>query len=345
MSKILISTTNSFEGIEIKEYLDIVSTNVVVGTNYFSDLGASLTDIFGGYSDTYEGKLQTIYAKAIKNIQNQTIALGGNAIVGLKIDFDEISGKGKSMFMVSAIGTSVKLAIEQVDISKSKNSGTVSCEDLNNAITKSRIIYTIEIKDYLNLEQWTYLLNNPFSEVLEGLILQYLPLNSANIYSENPKLLVDNFDNLLSLSNQDDVRELLYLHICDDEYDIVKKLITLKLFSARHILDFIDNDKVDLAIKCLSIDKEFYTKDDLENMQIIVEKIDTLSDQGKIENVKGMFSKEKERFVCICGSKNDLMQEFCSDCGRNIKGLNYMQLLAIKDFKEKVYILSEILNR
>jgi hypothetical protein len=30
-----------------------------------------------------------------------------NAIIGLKVDFDEISGKGKSMFMMSALGTAV----------------------------------------------------------------------------------------------------------------------------------------------------------------------------------------------------------------------------------------------
>src|SRR5690606_16810197 len=33
---------------------------------------------------------------------------GANAIVGIKIDFGEVSGKGNQMFMVSAVGTPVK---------------------------------------------------------------------------------------------------------------------------------------------------------------------------------------------------------------------------------------------
>ena len=42
-------------------------------------------------------------------MKNKAIRIGANAIVGFKVDFDEISGKDKSMFMVSASGTACKI--------------------------------------------------------------------------------------------------------------------------------------------------------------------------------------------------------------------------------------------
>ena len=108
MSRIITTTTNSIEGWEIKEYLQPISSNVVIGANIFSDISAAITDFFGGRSQSYERKLQEIYDQAIVTLNNKAKAVGANCIVGLKIDIGEISGKGNQMFMVSAVGTPVR---------------------------------------------------------------------------------------------------------------------------------------------------------------------------------------------------------------------------------------------
>ena len=105
----IVTTTNSIENNSIKEYIGIINANVVVGTNIFSDYAASLTDVFGGYSETYQNKLNNIYEKVTNELIRKGNILKADAILGLKIDFDEISGGGKSMFMVSASGTAVFL--------------------------------------------------------------------------------------------------------------------------------------------------------------------------------------------------------------------------------------------
>lgn len=106
----IITTTSNIEGARIVEYLDLVSVNVVIGTNFFSDWMASVTDIFGGKSSTYQRKLDDVYEEALKRMEKKATKLGADAVVGLKMDFGEVSGKEKSMFMVSAIGTAVKIA-------------------------------------------------------------------------------------------------------------------------------------------------------------------------------------------------------------------------------------------
>ena len=101
----IITVTNNIESCPIEKYLDSICANVVIGTNIFSDIAASFSDFFGGHSGSYKSKLELIYNEATKELKKKAIKLGANAIVGFSVDFDEISGGGKSMFMISASGT------------------------------------------------------------------------------------------------------------------------------------------------------------------------------------------------------------------------------------------------
>lgn len=111
----IITTTNNVEKHNVTQYLGIVNANVVLGTNFFSDFAAALTDTWGGRSGTYQNKLKLIYKDVMNELEGKARELNANAILGLHIDFDEISGGGKSMFMVSASGTAVILEKEFVD--------------------------------------------------------------------------------------------------------------------------------------------------------------------------------------------------------------------------------------
>ena len=168
---LLITTTNSIENATIEKYIDLISTNVVVGTNIFSDFGASLSDIFGGFSETYQNKLQLIYKSAIENLQLKASRIGANAVIGLKIDFDEISGKGKSMFMISALGTAVKVKFlnENPDANSNVNL-IISSDKLNKEMIKREIISKAENNISYSREEWVYLLNNPIIEIADNVI-------------------------------------------------------------------------------------------------------------------------------------------------------------------------------
>ena len=68
-NNILITVTNNLEGGTIEKYIDTICSNVVVGTNMFSDFAASFTDFFGGFSGTYKSKLELIYNEAINELK------------------------------------------------------------------------------------------------------------------------------------------------------------------------------------------------------------------------------------------------------------------------------------
>lgn len=105
---IIVSTTPTLEGHPIQEYLGVVAGEVIVGANVFRDMFANIRDIVGGRSGSYERILAEAREQSIQELQAQCGALGGNAVVGIDLDY-EVIGKTGSMLMVSASGTAVKI--------------------------------------------------------------------------------------------------------------------------------------------------------------------------------------------------------------------------------------------
>src|SRR5690606_31983431 len=158
---ILISTTNSIEGMEIEKYYDLISTNVVLGTNILSDLGASFSDLFGGTSDIYQNKLEKIYKLALEKLRLKASNLRANGVVGVKVDFDEISGGGKSMFMISVSGMAVRLKTLKKDSPiTEENRDTVLPEDLDSMVNKLKILTKVKGNNNLTDQDWEFLIEN-----------------------------------------------------------------------------------------------------------------------------------------------------------------------------------------
>lgn len=104
----IITTTPSVEGKNIKQYLGIVVGEAIVGANIFKDLFASIRDIVGGRSAAYEEELQRARDIAMQEMMARAQVLGANAIVGVDLDY-EVLGQGGSMLMVTISGTAVLL--------------------------------------------------------------------------------------------------------------------------------------------------------------------------------------------------------------------------------------------
>ncbi len=102
----LISTTHSIEGHQIKKYHGVVTGEAIIGANLFKDFFASITDLVGGRSGSYERVLREAKENALQELQYNAQALGANAVIGIDLDYETI-GSNSSMLMVTASGTAV----------------------------------------------------------------------------------------------------------------------------------------------------------------------------------------------------------------------------------------------
>ena len=102
-------TTHSLPGRETREALGIVSAECVLGINVFRDLLGGLRDIVGGRSGTHQKALREARVTCLDELAEQASALGAEAVVGIDLDYSEISGGGKGMVLLVATGTAVRL--------------------------------------------------------------------------------------------------------------------------------------------------------------------------------------------------------------------------------------------
>lgn len=102
----IVTTTNAVEGKRIVEYRGIVTGQTIMGANIFRDFFAGIRDIVGGRAASYEKVLKDARDEALRELQEEAMARGANAVVGVDLDYGAV-GSGESMLMVSVSGTAV----------------------------------------------------------------------------------------------------------------------------------------------------------------------------------------------------------------------------------------------
>lgn len=102
----IVTTTPSIEGKSITAYHGVVVGEAILGANIVRDLFAGITDILGGRSGAYEEELGKARTIALNELEDRAAAKGGNAVVGVDLDYEVIN----NMLMVSASGTAVSVA-------------------------------------------------------------------------------------------------------------------------------------------------------------------------------------------------------------------------------------------
>jgi len=104
------TTTPMVPGFTITQAIDVVSAECAYGMNIVRDLFAGVTDVVGGRSAATQTVLRDARRTVMAELRAEAFALHADAVVGVRLDFNEFSGGGKSMLFVVATGTAVRLA-------------------------------------------------------------------------------------------------------------------------------------------------------------------------------------------------------------------------------------------
>ena len=101
LSQMILATRTTF-------LIGLVSglISIIIGANIFRDIFARVTDVIGGRSGAYEKSLMEARDIALRELEDRARAAGGNAVVGVDLDYEVVGADG-GMLMVSASGTAV----------------------------------------------------------------------------------------------------------------------------------------------------------------------------------------------------------------------------------------------
>lgn len=105
---IMLTTEAYPQGLTITRRIEVVTAECAFGMNVFKDLFAGVRDVVGGRSEAVQKTLRDSRRTALYELKKEAHALGANAVVGVDLDYVELSVSG-SMVLLVASGTAVLL--------------------------------------------------------------------------------------------------------------------------------------------------------------------------------------------------------------------------------------------
>lgn len=348
MKRVFITTTNTVDNGKAIEYFGVISSHIVAGAGFLSDFAASVSDIFGGRSGSYRRQLESLYDEALGELSDKAHLLGANSILGLKIDMDNISGKGMSMFMITAVGTAAKIEFDK-EVEEIDSSESISSAMLVNEIAKRAFLQRLkDEKTYLLERDWEPILKYPDNDYVLPLSKKFFQIYTQPNESDYREKFKKNLGQLISLVDRDIAIQGIYEGLkIEKGFDPARLLIKEhSLFDAKSILALVHEGFTKRALAVLGAEKPSYTEADLQDMEELLVELEHMPNVGRIEVVQDvLFRKDVEKFICAHGHKNNSDVEFCSSCGENIKGLTRDDVKAIEVFKNRVIVLRELLTK
>ena len=108
-SDLIVTTEMSMPEYKVTQRIEVITAECVFGMNLFKDFFAGITDFLGGRSKSSQKVLRDARRTALTELRREALIVGANAVIGVDLDYSEISGDGKSMLFVVVSGTAVTI--------------------------------------------------------------------------------------------------------------------------------------------------------------------------------------------------------------------------------------------
>ena len=314
-----IATTDVLHGWTILEYHGLVTSHVVAGTGFFADLAAGMTDFFGGRSETYQRQMAAIEEDALAALRQSAAARGANWVIGARIDFDEISGKGMQMFMVSAQGTAVRAVAAPAVASQATRSGLVAGSLARNAIKRQRAMHLVARVESGQEEVTEDLLATLSDARLSESVLILLGAAMSDTGVDKAGVIATQG---LRIAPRHDVRQALQDALLRQPChrvanDLYRDLGLLDLNWVLEQMRAEDQQARHAALRMLcSCVASTYTRQDIETLKSLLEVIPSAFPENcTLHETKGMLGGAPvRRWRCAKGHDNTFGYDWCATC-------------------------------
>ena len=108
----IMLTTETAPNLNITQRIEVVTAECAFGMNIFKDLFAGGRDIVGGRSEAVQKTMRDSRRTALYELKKEAYEVGANAVVGVDLDYVELSAGG-SMVLLVASGTAVIIEVTE----------------------------------------------------------------------------------------------------------------------------------------------------------------------------------------------------------------------------------------
>lgn len=342
---IKVTTTSSLQNVEIEEYIEPISVSIVIGMNFFKDFLSGFRDIFGGKSNTYTKSLEKINQQAIYELKKRAHYLKANYVIGLTIENDEIAAQGKSMLMVTAMGTAVRVTLKNKEVIN--NLTSIGLEAFEQLELKTKLLKKAE-SDNLNLSKnnWSLIIENQISELSSFLLNKLTENPNSTDFKDNLKAFFENIDRELAITEIFSFIENNAEKDLKPVFSIVKELNLVNYDKNLSLLASDNQNLNNIGALISGVHKKNYFKSDVKAIKETIDKLESKF-PVKVEfyqTLDNLTRKDIEVWKCECGKENSLEREICRGCNKDIHGLKNPTINP-KEIKENLKHRLEILEK
>lgn len=322
-----ITTAGTIEGWVIERYCGPVVTHAVTGAGLVTEFFAGFTDVFGGRSEAIRGKLDAVRQQATEQLQAEAARLGANWVIGLRVDMDEVSGKGTMMFMVTVSGTAV--VAKSVRASASGDASVLARRECSGVQLAERMeVMRLEsIRDCRDLE-----LESVRQSIIERRVAGAAPLFLQ--WARQPSLGSLDRSSRQQVAIQffarlppDVASKCLYEHAVIEpvpaqslEIAILEKLSLLDLERTRALLASDKQHERWWGLQTLKAGKMRYDGSDLQAIDACLAVLGSIPDTtAPVQEVKRLIGK-RAAWTCLQGHANSEGEPSCGSCGLDRAG-------------------------
>lgn len=376
--EILVVNTSNLEGWAIDRYIGPVSVHIVAGTDFFSDILARWTDVFGGRSGTYGNELTRLYADAVEQLRRRAEGMGANAIVGLSIDFDELSAQGKSMFMLNALGTAVHahrtsdavqtqpgaagtvLPARTADALRPQPGATMDAGQMEALVRRNELLRMAEQKTLrMSDDVWSFITEYAVAELSPSVLGVFL--NDLHVHDSAERAqAMQRARRYFAALDPEDAKAWLYRMLGHDTHPnsrllrgaVVTLIRDLALVDFARIAQALESAAQVVrhnALALLSGHAAVYRAEDLPLLSELQRRITAaFPDRWAPVVRRGMLGKEKQVWECVCGGTVGEDDVRCGKCQQDRHGMREGELTveaALAGVAARAAVLAEAVGR
>jgi uncharacterized protein YbjQ (UPF0145 family) len=321
-----VTTASSIEGWEIDEHLGVVASHAVAGTDLLSELFAGFTDIFGGRSNAYRKELESLYRDTIVGLLSQARARGGNWLVGLRIDLDEVTGKGTQMFMITGLATAVRARrLPRPTESAQKSVAYLETAEVATMVTRLALLKTLDNdKNRLADTDWAFLVEHRVEEACPALLRRYAAVYRA---PDESAAIRPKAGAVFAAVTPATATRVLYEGLREPSLavpaiDLIRDCSLCSYPDILTCLQINDTEVRRSALQTLRAAPPGYSDSSLADIDRLIGLLPTaFPDRSKAVEKKGMLGGAKQLWQCTCGTANASGDTYCSHCFRDPHGL------------------------
>ncbi|MBR6404228.1 MAG: heavy metal-binding domain-containing protein [Eubacterium sp.] len=314
-AKILVTTTNGFEGYVVTEYMGIVSGHSILSSNTISGMASDVTD--GASKDA--AKLEKCREDAENQLVKAAKKKGANAIVGMNMTYAPLEA---GSFGVIASGTAVKVS-RHVSITDTVHKELYVTNYYTRLVPRPVKVILDGNSNIIKMKIVCYNYNHEDIQSIRT------DVEFTNLYDE--RLDIKNVDFVFSNNNN--------LSVIESEYVLTK--------IAPNDLQLLKDAKIILN-KYATSNEICACNDVPKNVTLNTRKLEALKEQRGIDAVE-KYSADGMVWTCNCGHVNEAGDEECSVCGRKQRDImnetefNYEEMVDQMREKDTVVEIKDVL--